>query len=150
MRTGTHYFPRAAAAGDPSRVKFALNKIDETPAAVGNGGQHNNQHQQQLQQQQQTNGLTVASQRRLESMSCEMARRHFPAVVRGLTATGTSLVVTETLGFASSNGHQVLAMASKNLTAATGLSPDVQRRLTIQSYKGMECECGLYGENCID
>lgn len=158
MRTGTHYFPRAAAAHDANRVKFALNKIDEAPltAASINGGPYTNQQQLlQMQQQQQqlqlqANGLTVASQRRLESMSCEMARRHFPAVVRGLTTTtSTSLVVTESLGFGGNggtsvgNGHHVLAVASKNLTAATavaGLSPDVQRRLTIQSYKGMECE----------
>lgn len=162
MRTGTHYFPRAgiAACGDPNRVKFALNKIDEAPATATTPGHHALQQQHNVHPHVTPNGgaLSLASQRRLESMSCEMARRHFPAVVRG-GLHATSLVLTEsaTVGFAASSSgnsmghhHVLAAMATKSLATGSvaGLSPDVQRRLTIQSYKGMECEC-QFGRSAV-
>lgn len=187
MRTGTHYFPRAGGivtASDAGRVKFALNKIDETPASMpvskmpkatpptatshsaNISGQYVakplhpmtvNQRQQLLHPQMPSPPMptptpavqSVASQRRLESMSCEMARRHFPAIVQRpttsqLTSDTTTTTTTSTSTMMGHPNGPVMSLANKHVSntsaaAAVGQSPDVQRRLSVQSYRGMEC-----------
>lgn len=122
MRTGTHYFPRgvsSVAAVEQSRQKFGLNKIDETVGGTG-----------------ETTPLNGNYHRRTESLSCELSRRHFGH-------NGSNGIAAEA---ALGNGHKFLtnnmmaAAAAAAAAASPGMSPDVQRRLALQTYKAMECK----------
>lgn len=115
MRTGTHYFARGiSSVVEQNRHKFALNKIDE---ATGGTELINGAFE---------NGANHIHHRRTESLSCEMGRRHF---INGNTTMESA-----------NNGHVMITKSLVAATAATGLSPDVQRRLALQNYKAMECK----------
>lgn len=119
MRTGTHYFPRgvsSVAAVEQSRQKFGLNKIDET---VGGAGE--------------TTHMNGNYHRRTESLSCELSRRHFGH-------NGSNGIAAETsLGHKFLTNNMLAAAAAAAAAASPGMSPDVQRRLALQTYKAMEC-----------
>lgn len=117
MRTGTHYFPRGVnPIIEPNRSKYGLNKIDESA--------------------HQLDSPVTPNHRRLESMSCEMARRHLPYANAG----ATKLVLTESSLTHNNNGQLIVSKQMVATATSNGMSPDVQRRLTMQAYKTMECE----------
>lgn len=116
MRTGTHYFPRGVnPILDPNRSKYGLNKIDEST--------------------QQLDSPVTPNHRRLETMSCEMARRHLP-----YSNGATQLVLTESSLTHQNNGQMIVSKQLVATATSNGMSPDVQRRLTMQAYKTMECK----------
>ncbi len=68
---------------------------------------------------------TTNSHRRTES--CDSNRRSLISNGAGVSVDGNGHVIA-----AKTNLHSVIV--------TTGLSPDLQRRLALQNYKGMECE----------
>lgn len=111
MRTGTHYFPRGVSSVvEQNRHKFGLNKIDEA-----------------------TGSETLAnSHRRTESSDGN----------RPPLNNGGGFVVNGGINVdAMGNGHVLAAKTNlHSVVVSTGLSPDLQRRLALQNYKGMECK----------
>lgn len=112
MRTGTHYFPRgvSSVAIEQSRQKFGLNKIDESTAGEIS---------------------SAVVHRRTESCDLNNSRNSVPNIL----SNGNVL-----------NGHMSTALVTQAAgvhpggVSATGLSPDLQRRLAMQNYKGLECK----------
>lgn len=70
---------------------------------------------------------TTNSHRRTES--CDSNRRSLNNASGGMSVDVTG------------NGHMVAAKTNlHSVIVSTGLSPDLQRRLALQNYKGMECK----------
>lgn len=119
MRTGTHYFPRGvASAGGPNAIDKNRQKFGlnkiDETSSIGANIVDNGM----------SNG-NYYHHRRTESMSCEPVRR--------------------ILGVPPPNMDAI--MCNTNLCSATpspGLSPDVQRRLALATYKAMECKAAIY------
>lgn len=138
MRTGTHYFPRGVngvAAVERSRQKFGLNKIEETVGetictttitSVTSNSVHSNH-------------------RRTES--CDLSHRRHAA---------TTNLLSNSNSFSNCNGVAapiVSKEVSSLLQANTHsrLSPDLQRHLAYQSYRGFECKSinDFYFYSCL-
>lgn len=121
MRTGTHYFPRGVngvAAVERSRQKFGLNKIEETIGETMCTTSVTNV----------TSNAIISNHRRTES--CDLSHRR-----------------QATIATSNSNGNGVIApIVSKEVssllqaTTHSRLSPDLQRHLAYQSYRGFECK----------
>lgn len=150
MRTGTHYFPRgvnAVAAVERSRQKFGLNKIEETvgetmcttsitaaTAAINNA--------------------IISNHRRTES--CDLSHRRqsattviATAAAAAATATTTAAGTNNILGNSNNNCNSLAATApivSKEVSSLlqenthSRMSPDLQRHLAYQTYRGFECK----------
>lgn len=127
MRTGTHYFPRgvnAVAAVERSRQKFGLNKIEET---VG-------ETMCTTTITSVTSNAIISSHRRTES--CDLSHRRQSANnissnsinCNGITTAPTPSIVTkEVSSLLQTNTH-------------SRMSPDLQRHLAYQTYRGFECK----------
>lgn len=131
MRTGTHYFPRgvnAVAAVERSRQKFGLNKIEETVGETMCTTSVTNV----------TSNAIISNHRRTES--CDLSHRRQAAA----TAAATS-ILSNSNGASHSNGV-VAPIVSKEVSSLlqanthSRLSPDLQRHLAYQSYRGFECK----------
>lgn len=113
MRTGTHYFPRgvnAVAAVERSRQKFGLNKIEET---VG---------ESILSSTTTTATAIVSHHRRTES--CDLSQKRHQTTV----LNGAALITKEMCNLMQTN------------TAHSRMSPDLQRSMAYQNYRGFECK----------
>lgn len=127
MRTGTHYFPRgvnAVAAVERSRQKFGLNKIDETVGETMCTTSITNV----------TSNSVISNHRRTES--CDLSQRRQSA----------SNILSNSNAVSNCNGSSTAPIVSKevsNLMQAnthSRMSPDLQRHLGYQSYRGFECK----------
>lgn len=132
MRTGTHYFPRgvnAVAAVERSRQKFGLNKIEET---AGESVCANSQ----ASSTSENNHNIVSNHRRTES--CDLShRRQSTGILSSSTTT------TTTNNNCNGSGAPILPKEMCNLLQAntqSRMSPDLQRHLALQTYKGFECK----------
>lgn len=147
MRTGTHYFPRgvnAVAAVERSRQKFGLNKIEET---VG--------------ETMCTTSITAAAaaaasnaiisnHRRTESCDLSHRRQSSTTAITATAATTTTTANTTNniLGNSNNNCNSIAGapIVSKEVNSLlqenthSRMSPDLQRHLAYQTYRGFECK----------
>lgn len=126
MRTGTHYFPRgvnAVAAVERSRQKFGLNKIEETVGETMCTTSITNV----------TSNSIISSHRRTESCDLSQRRQVAANILSNSNSTSSCNGVTapavakEVNGLLQTNGSRLS-------------SPDLQRHLAYQSYRGFECK----------
>lgn len=126
MRTGTHYFPRgvnAVAAVERSRQKFGLNKIDETVGETMCTTSITNVASNPI----------ISNHRRTES--CDLSQRRL----------GASNILSNSNATTTCNGTAapIVSKEVSNLMQANThnrMSPDLQRHLAYQSYRGFECK----------
>lgn len=126
MRTGTHYFPRgvnAVAAVERSRQKFGLNKIDETVGETMCATSITNVSSNSI----------ISNHRRTES--CDLSQRR--QVATNMLSNSSS---------ATSCNGSAAPIVSKEVNSIlqtnthSRMSPDLQRHLAYQSYRGFECK----------
>lgn len=127
MRTGTHYFPRgvnAVAAVERSRQKFGLNKIEETVGETMCTTSITNV----------TSNSIISNHRRTES--CDFGSQRRQAATNILSNSNST---TNCNGIAAPIiSKEVNSILQSNTHSR--LSPDLQRHLAYQSYRGFECK----------
>lgn len=127
MRTGTHYFPRCAAAIERNRQKFGLKKIDETAGESTNI----------LPPTNNLNIPPVGYHRRSES--CDLRHERVTDVQKSTLAP-----IASGLGGIVSNATEkcgsLRSMDTTNIFQASQMSPDPQRHLGYINYRGFECK----------
>lgn len=120
MRTGTHYFPRGVtgvAAVERNCQKFGLNKIEETASEVAAATTTSTTT---ISAKAATTVATTILSNHRRTESCDLGKSKLRAA--------TALVPT-------SND------AKTSVIAMRAMSPDAQRRLAYQNYRGFECKC---------
>lgn len=130
MRTGTHYFPRGVAAVERNRQKFGLNKIEETvgESVCTTSITANN-----------SKNCSASNHRRTES--CDLNDKRQTTSASTTTATTTILNSSNCNGLGI-NGATILSKEICNLMQTNShsrMSPDLQRHLAYQTYRGFEC-----------
>lgn len=139
MRTGTHYFPRGVngvAAVERSRQKFGLNKIEET---VG-------ETMCTTSITSVTSGIAIISNHR-RTESCDLGQHHQRQAASSIFKSNNSINST-TSSSTNNNCNGVAApILSKEVNSLlqansthSRMSPDLQRHLAYQTYRGFECK----------
>lgn len=144
MRTGTHYFPRgvnAVAAVERSRQKFGLNKIEETVGET--------MCTTSITATAASNAI-ISNHRRTESCDLSHRRQSATTAIAAATSAATTTVTTNNiLGNSNNNCSNITAGApivSKEVSSLlqenthSRMSPDLQRHLAYQTYRGFECK----------
>lgn len=150
MRTGTHYFPRgvnAVAAVERSRQKFGLNKIEETVGET--------MCTASITATAASNAI-ISNHRRTESCDLSHRRQSATAVIAAATATSatasaaaatiTAATTNSILGNNNCNSITGAPIVSKEVSSLlqenthSRMSPDLQRHLAYQTYRGFECK----------
>lgn len=139
MRTGTHYFPRninGVAAVERNRQKFGLNKIEETAAENAPVALPHGKHRR-------TESCDSNQPLPARSVANLQSSLHRKIIHSGQTSNISSL---------EKNIPMTGAKDIRNYSLERGLSPDLQRQLAFQSYKGMECKYNFFltAKKCSD
>lgn len=158
MRTGTHYFPRgvnAVAAVERSRQKFGLNKIEETVGET--------MCTTSITATAASNAI-ISNHRRTES--CDLSNRRQSSATNAIkaiatavattTATATTAATSSILGNINNNCNGITGapIVSKEMSSLlqentqSRMSPDLQRHLAYQTYRGFECK-SINDSSCI-
>lgn len=127
MRTGTHYFPRGVtgvAAVERNCQKFGLNKIEETAgeSAIATT----------LTTSATASHTTIFSSNHRRTESYDLGKSKLKTT--SLASLGPT---TATTTIRTSNDHKTSVIAMQTM------SPEVQRRLAYQNYRGFECKCEI-------
>lgn len=131
MRTGTHYFPRGVngvAAVERSRQKFGLNKIEETVGETMCTTSITNV----------TSNAAINNHRRTESCDLSHHRRHAANNIFS-NSNSSSNSINNCNGIAAPIVSKEVSSLLQGNTQSR-LSPDLQRHLAYQSYRGFECK----------
>lgn len=114
MRTGTHYFPSRGVSSAAVTIEHSRHKFGL------------NKIDEATPPPEDSLPIMMVHRR---TESCDIGRRN------SMQNGNTPLVNN------NSNGQQNNCLQAANIVAVTGLSPDLQRRLALQNYKGLECKC---------
>lgn len=144
MRTGTHYFPRGVngvAAVERSRQKFGLNKIEETVGETMCTTSITNS----------TSGSAIISNHR-RTESCDLGQ-HQRQSSSSIFKSNNS--INSISGNNNGNGvatpilsKEVSSLLQANNTHSR-MSPDLQRHLAYQTYRGFECKSPIQFIICL-
>lgn len=144
MRTGTHYFPRGVngvAAVERSRQKFGLNKIEETVGETMCTTSITNS----------TSGSAIISNHR-RTESCDLGQ-HQRQSSSSIFKSNNS--INSISGNNNGNGvaTPILSKEVNSLLQANNthsqMSPDLQRHLAYQTYRGFECKSPIQFIVCL-
>lgn len=143
MRTGTHYFPRgvnAVAAVERSRQKFGLNKIEETVGET--------MCTTSITSATAASSAIISNHRRTESCDLSHRRQTATTAITATTAASTTVTTNNILGNSNNNCNSIAGapIVSKEVNSLlqenthSRMSPDLQRHLAYQTYRGFECK----------
>lgn len=143
MRTGTHYFPRgvnAVAAVERSRQKFGLNKIEETVGET--------MCTTSITSATAASNAIISNHRRTESCDLSHRRQTATTAITSATAASTTVTTNNILGNSNNNCNSIAGapIVSKEVNSLlqenthSRMSPDLQRHLAYQTYRGFECK----------
>lgn len=144
MRTGTHYFPRGVngvAAVERSRQKFGLNKIEETVGETMCTTSITNS----------TSGSAIISNHR-RTESCDLGkhqRQSSSSIFKSNNSINSISGNNNGNGVATSIlSKEVSSLLQANNTHSR-MSPDLQRHLAYQTYRGFECKSLIQFTICL-